>query len=311
MSSSDSGNPARARASAAGICNALSVDVEEYFQVSAFEPHVTREDWSEWPSRVEASTNRLLDLFAVRGARATFFTLGWIAERHPGIVRRIVAEGHELGCHGYEHRRLTSLEPREFAEDTKRSKDLLEDVAGEPVIGYRAASFSIGPRNLWVFELLEKAGFTYSSSIYPVQHDHYGMPDAPRVPFVPPGVARLTEIPVSTARFGKHNVPAGGGGYFRLFPYAVSRGLVRRVNARDASPANMYFHPWEFDPEQPRPPELRLKTRFRHYLNQNVALDRLERLTTDFQWAPFREVYAEVLGGRCNVRYSGEPHADH
>ena len=277
--------------------NALSIDVEEYFQVSAFETSIPRDAWERWPSRVEFATGRLLDLFAERGVHATFFTLGWVAERHPALIRRMVAEGHEVACHGYQHIRATTQTRDAFRSDITLSKRLLEDAGGVEVRGYRAASFSIDRSNLWAFDELAAAGFAYSSSVYPVRHDLYGIPDAPRTPFRPLAGASLIEIPVSTARFGAHNLPAGGGGYFRLLPYALSRALVRRVNRVEARAANMYFHPWEFDPEQPRPTGVPAKSRFRHYLNQGRALARMRRLLEDFRWGPFRDVYARAIAG--------------
>ena len=279
------------------IVNALSVDVEEYFQVSAFESTVARGEWERWPSRVELSTGRLLDLFGEADIKATFFTLGWVAERHPALVRRIVDEGHEVGCHGYQHIRVTTQTQVEFREDLARSKGILEDAGGREVPGYRAASFSIDRSNLWAFDEIARAGFSYSSSVYPVRHDLYGIPDAPRVPFRPVRDLTLVEIPVSTVRCGRHNLPAGGGGYFRLLPYAVTRALLRRVNLHDGRAANMYFHPWEFDPEQPRPQGLPAKSRIRHYLNQGRALARMRRLLCDFQWGPFCDVYASAIAG--------------
>jgi len=275
--------------------NALSIDVEDYFQVSAFEGVIAKADWSQWPSRVEAATHRLLDLFAERQVHATFFTLGWVAERYPQLIRRIVADQHELACHGYDHVRLTQHTPVSLREDLHKSKTLLEDAAGLAVQGFRAASFSIDTSNLWVFGEIEAAGFRYSSSVYPVHHDLYGIPDAQRIPFKAPGTARLMEIPVATARFFGRNIPAGGGGYFRLFPYWLSRQLIRAVQRQEVGRANMYFHPWEFDTAQPRPPGLSARTRFRHYLNQERALPRLRRLLADFHWAPFAEVYADCL----------------
>lgn len=281
------------------IKNALSIDVEEYFQVSAFESVIPRSDWEKWPSRVGFATGRLLDLFAEHDVRATFFMLGWVAERESALVRRIVDEGHELACHGLEHTRITTQSVEEFRADATRSKQVLEDISGQRVTGYRAASFSIDRSNLWAFAEIEAAGFEYSSSIYPVRHDLYGIPDAPRVPFRPPGTSALTEIPVTTVRLASANLPAGGGGYFRLFPYALSRTMIRRVNEEEQRPANMYFHPWEFDPEQPRPDGVPLKARFRHYLNQGRALDRLSALLSDFAWGTFRDVFADVLAGQC------------
>lgn len=282
---------------ATSIVNALSVDVEEYFQVSAFESRIDNSDWEKWPSRVEASTSRLLDLFGEAGVKVTFFTLAWVAERHPQLIRRMHDEGHEVGCHGYQHTRVTMQTRAEFRADLARSKTVLEAAAGVAVVGYRAASFSINRSNLWAFEEIAAAGFLYSSSIYPVRHDLYGIPDAPRVPFRPAQAPALTEIPVTTVRLGKHNLPAGGGGYFRLFPYFVSRAMIRHVNRRERLAANMYFHPWEFDPEQPRPAGLPLKTRVRHYLNQKRAFARMRHLLSDFQWGPFRQVYADAIAG--------------
>lgn len=291
---------------ASSMVNAMSVDVEEYFQVSAFEAAIAPANWESWPSRVEYATERLLDLFAAAGVHSTFFTLGWIAERHPQLLRRMRDEGHEVACHGYNHTRATTQSRDAFRADVLRSKGLLEDLTGAPVYGYRAASFSIDHSNLWAFPELEAAGFTYSSSIYPVRHDLYGAPHAPRAPFRPPHTTVLTEIPVSTVRVGSRNLPAGGGGFFRLLPYVVSRLLIRRVNECDHLAANMYFHPWEFDPQQPRPSGVRLKTRFRHYLNQERALARMQRLLADFNWAPFREVYREVVGGKCALQAGSE-----
>ena len=283
--------------------NALSIDVEEYFQVSAFERLIPRANWQDWPSRVEPTTEKLLDRFAVHDVKATFFTLGWIAERFPGLVRRIVDGGHELACHGYEHVRIHEQDVKTLRDDLNRSKRILEDVGGVGVIGYRAASFSINNDNRWAFKEIEAAGFEYSASIYPIKHDLYGMPEASRTPFRPQNTDRLIEIPVTTSTFLGRNLPAGGGGYFRLFPYCFSRYLIRRVNRKEGIKANMYFHPWEFDPDQPRPPGLDLKTQFRHYLNQGRGLDRLNKLLIDFSWGPFREVYAsEIAGAR-----SGQP----
>ncbi len=285
------------------IRNALSVDVEEYFQVSAFEAQIAREDWGAWPSRVELATDRLLDLFARYDTSTTFFTLGWVAERYPRLIKRMVDEGHEVACHGYQHIRITEQTPAELREDIARSKDILENLTGQAVRGYRAASFSINRDNQWAFAEIEQAGFSYSSSVYPVRHDLYGIPDAPRTPYRPAGTETLVEIPVSTVRIGARNIPAGGGGYFRLFPYVLSRAMLRHVNKRDGQPANMYFHPWEFDPEQPRPPGLGAKTRLRHYLNQGRALARLERLLVDFSWSTFGNVYADEIATQgANLR---------
>ena len=273
----------------ATITNALSVDVEDYFQVSALAPHIDRSSWDQRPCRVERNVERLLGMFADRGARATFFTLGWVAERYPQLVRDIVAGGHELASHGYGHLRASDQSPEEFRQDITRAKSLLEDIGGRPVVGYRAPSFSIGDSNPWSFDVLLDAGYRYSSSVYPVRHDHYGMPDAPRFPYdARPG---LVEIPLTTTQMLRRNLPAGGGGYFRLAPYALSRWAIRRVNRIDRRPAIFYFHPWEIDPEQPRVQGTSLKTRFRHYVNLGKTEGRLERLLTDFRWGRMDQVF--------------------
>lgn len=271
------------------LMNALTVDVEDYFQVSALAPLIDRTSWEARECRIERNVERLLALFAERHARATFFTLGWVAERYPRLIKTIVAGGHELASHGYGHLRASEQSRDEFHQDVRRAKLLLEDLGGTPVQGYRAPSFSIGHSNPWAFDVLLENGYRYSSSIYPVKHDHYGMPDAPRFPYQPrPG---LTEIPVTTTRLLGRNLPAGGGGYFRLAPYGVSRWALRRVNTVDGQPAIFYFHPWEIDPEQPRVPGTSLKTRFRHYVNLDKTESRLGRLLRDFRWGRVDEVF--------------------
>jgi polysaccharide deacetylase family protein (PEP-CTERM system associated) len=271
------------------IANALSIDVEDYFQVSALAPHIARSQWESMPCRVERNVERILELLHESGSRATFFTLGWIAERHPALVRRIVAGGHELASHGYAHLRATDQNPAEFLADIVQAKALLEGIAGVPVRGYRAPSFSIGKRNLWAFDCIAEAGYAYSSSVYPVRHDHYGMPDAPR--FAYPVRKGLLEVPISTASVLGANLPAGGGGYFRLLPYRMSRLLLRQVNRRDGRPAVFYFHPWELDPGQPRIRGTTLRTRFRHYLNLHRTEMRLRRLLRDFTWRSIDQVF--------------------
>jgi len=274
---------------AQAITNALTVDVEDYFQVSAMAPFIPRERWDAIPCRVEANVDRLLKRFADSDAKATFFTLGWIAERYPQVVRRIVEAGHELASHGYGHLRASDQSREEFLQDVSCAKRILEDIAGVPVIGYRAPSFSIGQDNLWAFDVLKEAGYAYSSSVYPVQHDHYGMPDAPRFPYaVREG---LTEIPITTVRALGRNLPAGGGGYFRFAPYGVSRWAIDRFNRDERAPAIFYMHPWEIDPQQPRVPGPGLKTRFRHYVNLHRTEDRLARLLGDFRWGRMDQVF--------------------
>ncbi len=266
------------------IANALSVDVEDYFHVSAFEQHIPRSAWERLPWRVEHNTERILGLFAEHQVTATFFVLGWVAERFPGLIRRIVAEGHELASHGAEHVRVYNQAPADFRQDVSRTKALLEDVGGVPVAGYRAASYSIGQANRWALDILAETGHAYSSSIYPVKHDLYGsLPEAERFPFQHCD-SGLLEIPISTVQLFGKNWPAGGGGFFRLYPYAVSRRAIRRINQREGQPAVFYFHPWEIDPGQPRQRGLPLRTRLRHYLNLHDTLRRLDRLLTDFTW---------------------------
>ncbi len=262
--------------------NALTIDVEDYFQVSAFAPFIERHSWDGIPCRAEANVERILALLAQHNAKATFFTLGWIAERHPAIVRAIVAQGHELASHGYSHQRASDQTRAEFTDDIVRAKALLEDLGGVAVRGYRAPSFSINQDNLWALECIREAGYHYSSSIYPVKHDHYGMPDAPRFAYA--SLPGLVEVPVTTVELFNRNWPAGGGGYFRLLPYALSRWLLQRVNRVDREPAVFYFHPWEIDVGQPRIPGIGAKTRFRHYVNLGRMQDRLGRLLEDFRW---------------------------
>lgn len=266
------------------VRNAMTIDVEDYFQVSAFAPHISRDSWPERECRVEANIDRILGILDAGQAHGTFFTLGWIAERYPAMVRRIVDGGHELASHGYGHLRASDQTREQFMDDIASSKKILEDIGGQAVQGYRAPSFSIGPGNLWALDALQEAGYRYSSSIYPIAHDHYGMPDAPRFAFHPNGANGLLEVPITTVRIGQRNLPAGGGGYFRLLPYAVSRGMMRRVNRQDGQPAIFYCHPWELDPGQPRMPGVGLKTRFRHYVNLGRMEARIRALTRDFAW---------------------------
>lgn len=276
--------PPRTRAPGSPIRNAMTCDVEDYFQVSAFAPHIDRASWPERECRVEANIDRILSLMADGDVKATFFTLGWIAERYPAMVRKIVDAGHELASHGYSHLRASDQDVTEFTRDITSAKKLLEDIGGQEVRGYRAPSFSIGTGNLWALDALLDAGYRYSSSIYPIAHDHYGMPDAPRFAFYPKGSDGLLEVPITTVRMGQRNLPAGGGGYFRLFPYSLSRYLMRKVNREDQEAAIFYFHPWEIDPGQPRPDGVDLKSRFRHYVNLGRTEQRLKALTRDFAW---------------------------
>jgi polysaccharide deacetylase family protein (PEP-CTERM system associated) len=278
------------------ITNALTVDVEDYFQVSALAPHIDRSTWDERPCRIERNVGRLLDLFARRGVRGTFFTLGWIAKRYPQLVREIVAGGHELASHGFAHLRASDQGVPEFRQDVRQAKHLLEDIGAQSVQGYRAPSFSIGYTNPWAFDVLVEEGYRYSSSVYPVQHDHYGMPDAPRFPYH--ARPQLLEIPLTTTRIFGRNLPAGGGGYFRLAPYRLSRWALRRVNRIDRRPAVFYMHPWEIDPGQPRVPGTSLKTRFRHYVNLQRTEPRLSQLLQDFRWGRMDDVFG-LRGARA------------
>jgi len=261
--------------------NAFTIDVEDYFQVSAFAPHIPRSEWPIRECRIERNVDNILAMLDEHGAKATFFTLGWIAERYPEVVRNIIREGHELASHGYGHERASDQTPESFFADINVAKLILEDLSGTEVKGYRAPSFSIGENNLWAFECLEKAGYRYSSSIYPIRHDHYGMPNAPRHAHA---VGSLIEIPATTLRFLNRNWPASGGGYFRLMPYLLSRWMIERINRVDQLPAVFYFHPWELDVDQPRIAGISAKTRFRHYVNIHRMERRLHRLLADFTW---------------------------
>lgn len=273
------------------IVNALTIDVEDYFQVSAFAGHIDRSQWEGMDCRVERNVTVILEMLRRHDAKATFFTLGWIAERYPQVVHAIVRDGHELASHGYAHLRASEQTPEEFSADIRRAKTILEDLSGTVVKGYRAPSFSISAANLWALDCIRDAGYVYSSSIYPVRHDHYGMPDAPRFSYQ--SVDRLIEVPPTTLRLFERNWPAAGGGFFRLLPYVASRWSLSYVNRVDDRPGMFYFHPWEIDPGQPRIPGIGLKTRFRHYLNLHRMQPRLERLLRDFKWDRMDRVFLE------------------
>jgi polysaccharide deacetylase family protein (PEP-CTERM system associated) len=275
--------------STSSITNALTIDVEDYFQVSAFAPYIGRSEWDLRECRVERNVERILALLEEHNTQATFFTLGWIAERYPALVRRIVDGGHELASHGYGHERVSDLSEAAFFEDIHRAKALLEDIAGVRVQGYRAPSFSIGSGNLWALDTLQRAGYRYSSSIYPIRHDHYGMPDAPR--FAHQVRDGLIEVPPTTLRMFHRNLPSSGGGYFRLLPYALSRWMLRQVHRQDGSPAVFYFHPWEMDVGQPRVQGIGFKTRFRHYVNIGRMEHRLGHLLQDFHWGRMDHIF--------------------
>jgi polysaccharide deacetylase family protein (PEP-CTERM system associated) len=277
---------------APAITNALTIDVEDYFQVSAFAPYIRRDEWDARECRVERNVERILAMLAARDVKATFFTLGWVAERYPQVVRDIVGQGHELASHGYGHERASDLSQAAFRDDVTRAKQLLEDLGGVPVLGYRAPSFSIGTGNLWALDELARAGYRYSSSIYPIRHDHYGMPDSPRFAY-PVAGGGLLEVPVTTLRVMNRNLPSSGGGYFRLLPYALSRWMLRRVNRDDRESAVFYFHPWEIDAGQPRIAGIDAKTRFRHYVNIPRMEARLQQLLADFRWGRMDRIFLD------------------
>lgn len=273
------------------LTNALTIDVEDYFQVSAFAPYIERTAWDAIDCRVEKNIDRIIELLEEKNTKATFFTLGWIAERFPSMIKRIVAEGHEMASHGYGHARVSDLTKEDFYQDVSRAKNILEDIGGEKILGYRAPSFSIGSENLWALEILVKTGHRYSSSIYPVKHDHYGTPDAPR--FLYESYEDLLEIPPTTVRFFERNLPASGGGYFRLFPYALSKWLLQHVNNKEKKSAVFYLHPWEIDVDQPRVQGLDMKSKFRHYINIRLTEKKLNRLLHDFKWDRMDRVFME------------------
>lgn len=271
------------------ITNGLSVDVEEWFQVGAFERVIDPAEWDGLASRVEDNCARILDLFAATDARATFFALGWIARRHPALVRRIREAGHEIASHGLAHARVFTLGAQGFARDLAESRKALEDAAGTAIAGYRAPSFSIDARTPWAFEVLAEQGYAYSSSVAPVAHDHYGWREAPRFTFRPLADSPLVEIPVTTATVGRRRLAAGGGGFFRVLPYAFSRWAISQVNAQ-GRPAVFYFHPWEIDPGQPRVARAPLRSRLRHYTNLGGMADKLQTVLSQFRWATMAEL---------------------
>lgn len=276
------------------IRNALTVDVEDYFHVTAFAKSINRSDWDHYPSRVENNTRHLLDLFDEYEVKATFFILGWVAERSRGLAKEIAARGHEVACHGYSHQLVYDQSPEVFREETLRAKCLLEDAVQTPVRGYRAASFSITERSRWALDILVEAGFDYDSSIMPVRHDHYGMPATAEFPHrlqTPQGHS-LVEFPLSTAKLFNFKLPVAGGGYFRFYPYAISRAGLRQIN-RQQRPFIFYLHPWEIDPDQPRISAGRT-SRFRHYNNLEHCEARLRRLMSEFKFGTAWEVLGNL-----------------
>ncbi|WP_379546595.1 XrtA system polysaccharide deacetylase [Qipengyuania sp. DSG2-2] len=266
------------------IVNGLSVDVEDWFQVGAFENVIERGEWDSLASRVEDNVLRILDLFDAADVKATFFTLGWVAKRNGPLMRRIVERGHELASHGYDHARVFTFDRKQFAGDLKLARMILEDASGQRITGYRAPSFSIDQRTPWAYMELAEQGYAYSSSVAPITHDHYGWREAPRFAFRPLPWSDLIEIPVTTAILGGKRVAAGGGGFFRVLPYAFSRWAIRQVNRREERPAIFYFHPWEIDPKQPRVENAPVKSRLRHYTNLDKMAGKLGELVHEFEW---------------------------
>lgn len=268
------------------ICNYLSIDVEDYFQVSAFEDIISPDDWERMEHRVVRNTEKVLSLLAKHNTKATFFIVGWIAERYPHLVRVIRDQGHEIGCHSYWHRKVYDLSPEEFRADTAKVKTILEAIIGEPVLGYRAPSYSITGNSLWALDILKELGFTYDSSIFPIYHDTYGIPDAPRFAYC--HANGLLEYPISTALLFGRKVPVSGGGYFRLFPYWFTRYALNTINNKEGQPFIFYLHPWELDPEQPRMQNARFLSRFRHYNQLQQTHVRFVRLLEDFRFFPLQ-----------------------
>jgi len=274
------------------ITNGLSVDVEDWFQVGAFENTIDRATWDSLDDRVERNVDAILALFADADVKATFFTLGWVARRHGPLMRRIAAEGHELASHGWDHARVFTMTRQDFAEDIRKARQEIEDASGAAVIGYRAPSFSIDQRTPWAHAELAEQGYVYSSSVAPIAHDHYGWREAPRFAFRPLAENELLEIPVTTAEFAGRRLAAGGGGFFRVLPYGFSRWAIRQVNRREQRPAVFYFHPWEIDPGQPRVQGAPLKSRLRHYTKLDVMGDKLRQLVREFAWGRVDELAA-------------------
>lgn len=282
------------------VVNAMSIDVEEYFHVSVFDGIVPRSEWPKMSTRVDASTLRLLDIFDEYEVRATFFVLGWVGERHPNLVREIARRGHEIASHGYAHRLVYDQTRSAFREDVRRTKGLLEEMAGRPVIGYRAPSYSITPRSLWAIDVLIEEGYQYDSSIFPIRHDRYGIPISARAPYrIDRDAGSMMEVPGSTTRVGTMNLPVAGGGYFRILPYWWARWGIQRVNERERRPVVFYLHPWEIDPDQPRLAAGRLG-QFRHYRNLADTERRLRCLLSEFAFGTVERLVAQA---RMNVTH--------
>jgi len=278
------------------ILNAMTVDVEDYFHVSAFEKAIAKDDWQNLELRVERNTYRLLELFDQYKVKSTFFTLGWVAEKCPNLIKAIVDEGHELASHGYSHQRATQMTQEDFITDVKRSKELLEQLSNTKIIGYRAPSFSINDSNTWVYEKLIELGFEYSSSTYPIEHDLYGVPEWPRFIYERPEIInnkKIIEIPIPTIRKNELNTGIGGGGYFRLYPYWLSKRRIDNFHQQESKPYSFYFHPWEIDSDQPKIKDASWKSKFRHYINISSMEGKLEKLLKDYQWNTMKKVYLD------------------
>ena len=265
--------------------NYLTIDVEDYFQVAAFEKVIQPATWENYPSRVEQNTTRILDLLNTYGVKGTFFIVGWTAERFPGLVKEIVTRGHEIGCHSYQHQKIYNQTPEEFRQDTQKAKDILEQASGQPVVGYRAPTYSITKKSLWAFDILQELGFKWDSSIFPIRHDNYGIPDAPRFAYKMPN-HNLIEYPISTALLWGRKIPVAGGGYFRILPYWFTRMALKKINQQEKQPFIFYLHPWEVDLGQPKVSHAGWKSRFRHYHNLGKTEERLHCLLKEFRFAP-------------------------
>ncbi len=273
------------------MLNALTFDIEDYFQVEAFKNHIRYDEWPQYPSRVAENTRKIVKILEERGVKATFFLLAWVAERCPDMVKEIAANGHEIATHGYAHQMVSKQTPQEFEADFAKSIEILEALAGTKILGYRAPTYSIVKESFWALDILAKHGMKYDSSIFPIKHDRYGVPESPRFPYqvYEKNGRKLIEFPLSTLRLGKWNFPIAGGGYMRLFPYSVMKFGLRRLNGQ-GQPGIIYLHPWELDPEQPRIPNIPATTRFRHYVNLHATADKLRNLIRDFEFAPIRDV---------------------
>lgn len=274
------------------LLNAMSVDIEDWFQVGAFESVIDRADWDSLEHRVERNSNAVLDLFDEAGIKATFFTLGWVAERYPALMQRIASEGHEVASHGYDHARVFTLTPDQFRKDLERSRNILEDSSGQAVTGYRAPSFSIDERTPWAHEILAEQGYRYSSSVAPIKHDHYGWAGSPRFAWKPVAGSDLIELPVTTVKVGSRILAAGGGGFFRLLPYALYDWAIRKMHTDDGRGAIFYFHPWEIDPQQPRVDNAPLKSKLRHYTKLHAMRSKLVLVGKDYVWGRVDELAA-------------------